>query len=402
MLSNIKNLRILLGIAIIAIIALIVTMFFITRESAEEINSELYYSTINKLPSEIKEGFDAEIVSNKYQNGEGVIKFDGVLTKIENNPFESFLTSVTIPDGVVEIGEKAFFRQVYMSHVAIPKSVKKIEDNAFFACKALTHITIPDSVTEIGHGAFLSCEKLYDITLPKGGVIINKKAFSNCDSLKSITIPDGTILIGNPFSSCSSLKEFRGPFSAENGRCLIVDNCLVAFAPDGVKEFIIPDYITSIGDSSFWDAIDLMYITIPNSVTFIGDCAFQGCENIRALTIPDSVETIEDGAFMACKNIRSLTLENGIKTIGANAFWGCENIVSVTIPESVTTIEYPFNNCKRLESVYCKAVTPPAGGLLYFEGTDIEVLYVPNEAVDAYKNARGWQIYADVIVGYDF
>ncbi|HCR44361.1 MAG TPA: hypothetical protein DIV41_07245, partial [Ruminococcaceae bacterium] len=56
--------------------------------------------------------------------------------------------SVTIPDGVTEIGTDAF-ECSSVSDVKIPESVTKIDDGAFSGCSMLTEITIPKNVVRL-------------------------------------------------------------------------------------------------------------------------------------------------------------------------------------------------------------------------------------------------------------
>ena len=48
-------------------------------------------------------------------------------------------------------------------------------------------------------------------------------------------------------------------------------------------EVTIPDGVTSIGNSAFWDCKSLTSITIPDSVTEIGKGAFLGCKNLTSI-----------------------------------------------------------------------------------------------------------------------
>ena len=76
----------------------------------------------------------------------------------------------------------------------------------------------------------------------------------------------------------------------------------------------------------------------------------------------------------------------------------------LTFDDTVTTIgDYAFSYCSSLTSVYCEAVTPPAGGSSMFYGNASDrKIYVPMESVEAYKSASGWSNYKSYIVGYDF
>lgn len=53
----------------------------------------------------------------------------------------------------------------------------------------------------------------------------------------------------------------------------------------------IPETVTTIGSSAFYNCTELTSINIHNSVTKIGSYAFQFCEAITAITIPESIIT---------------------------------------------------------------------------------------------------------------
>ena len=76
-------------------------------------------------------------------------------------------------------------------------------------------------------------------------------------------------------------------------------------------------------------------------------------------------------------------------------------MTSITIPYSVTTIgSAAFYGCNSLTELYCLALTPPTAGNSAFYGCSISTLYVPNEAVNAYKSADVWENFT-TIVGSD-
>ena len=55
---------------------------------------------------------------------------------------------------------------------------------------------------------------------------------------------------------------------------------------------VIPEGVTAIGVSAFYNNEDLIRVEIPNSVTSIGNEAFQYCHNLAEVAIPDSVQQI--------------------------------------------------------------------------------------------------------------
>ena len=93
-------------------------------------------------------------------------------------------------------------------------------------------------------------------------------------------------------------------------------------------------------------------LVIPNSVTSIGNSAFSGCRGLKSVTIPNSVTSIGDNAFEDCSGLTSVTIPNSVTSIGETAFSNCSGLTSVTIPNSVTSIGYGvFGGCSGLESI---------------------------------------------------
>ena len=116
-----------------------------------------------------------------------VIPNDGSVTYIGEYAFKgSGLTSITIPDNIISIGEHAFAWCNNLPSVTIGNSVTSIGEGAFYGCKNLTSITIPNSVTSIGERAFYWCTSLRSVTIPDSVTSIGSSTFSGCDSLTSV------------------------------------------------------------------------------------------------------------------------------------------------------------------------------------------------------------------------
>ena len=130
-------------------------------------------------------------------------------------------------------------------------------------------------------------------------------------------------------------------------------SCVISGVKDkSATEYIIPDYVTEIGNSAFYGCSSLKSITIPNGVTSIGDSAFFGCSSLTSITIPDGVTSIGASAFCFCSSLTSITIPGGVTSIGYAAFCGCSSLTSITIPDGVTSIGgYAFSGCSSLTSI---------------------------------------------------
>ena len=125
------------------------------------------------------------------------------------------ITSVTVPEGVIEIQWGAF--QNYSSwfpskleKVKLPNSLKTIGGCAFSGCSKLKEINIPDNLEIIDYNAFAGCTELENIKLPNGVKEIGSKSFYNCQKLKSVSIPKSVETIEfSAFENCSSLIDVK-------------------------------------------------------------------------------------------------------------------------------------------------------------------------------------------------
>jgi len=142
-------------------------------------------------------GKSAAVVIPSQIHGQAVTKIGyGAFTNKE-------LTSVTIPDGVTEIGDMAFgytpidgydFKGNFLTSVTIPNSVTTIGSYAFYH-NELTSVVIPNSVTSIGEGAFNS-NQLTSVTIPDNFTFIAAGTFSG-NQLTSVVIPNSVTQIHN-------------------------------------------------------------------------------------------------------------------------------------------------------------------------------------------------------------
>ena len=155
----------------------------------------------------------------------------------------------------------------------------------------------------------------------------------------------------------------------------------IPWAVLNVKELVVEDGVTTIGEWAFFECTSLKRVTLASSVKKIDWYAFGNCENLTTVTIPEGLTTIESNAFLYCSSLRSIDLPNSVTYIGGSAF-SDSGLTSIVLPDRVTNIdELTFISCFELESIVIprsvKSVKYAAfeeSGLqrVYYKGTESE------------------------------
>ncbi|MBR3946641.1 MAG: leucine-rich repeat domain-containing protein [Bacteroidales bacterium] len=309
---------------------------------------------------------------------------------------ESSITSITVPNTVTSVGERAFYdcRGIrglvyndnilmyvpYLSSsvISVPEGIKTIHRDAFIDHYNLSTLTIPSSVTDIGSysfrnctnlstvnfnaidcnatSAFVSleslttlnfasnvtrisdsicffCSNLVDLVLPDSLTYIGKCAFLNCVLPSTITIPENVTYIGEgAFHQCTGLSTLY--FNATNCTSDLIEGSSSAtiFGGSSLSTVIIGENVTRIPNSFLW-----------------------ACQNVQSLTIPESTTIIGNKAFLA-SGLTEITIPENVTEIGGGAFWSCTNLTTVNYnaincTSAGSSSQYIFKDCSALTTV---------------------------------------------------
>ena len=154
---------------------------------------------------------DAYAYDIAVENADGVtiyynISSDGEELAVTSNGINSYSGAISIPETVTYLNKT--------------RKVTSIAEKAFEWCTGLTSITLPEGMKDLGIGAFNSCEGLKTVTIPNSVTSIGNYAFYECKNLASVTIGSGVTYIGwNAFVGCNLhtvISMVEKPFAYDN------------------------------------------------------------------------------------------------------------------------------------------------------------------------------------------
>ncbi|MBQ7170968.1 MAG: leucine-rich repeat protein [Clostridia bacterium] len=145
------------------------------------------------------------------------------------------------------------------------KPVVSVDGGAFCDLSWLKTLTVPEGIREIGGEAFSGCGALRSVSLPASLISLGEAAFSGCPMLEEVSVsPD------NP------VYHSAGNCLIDTAQKMLVLGCRTSEIPaDGT--------VTVIGRSAFRGSSAMETVTVPESVTAIGHNAFSGCDALKTL-----------------------------------------------------------------------------------------------------------------------
>ncbi len=232
------------------------------------------------------------------------------------------------------------------------------------------------------------CSRLTGILLPEGLERIGKDLFLLIPNIKEFRIPASLKSFGGYVTlTSSSLERFAGHHVSGDGRCVIIDKVIYAFAPAGLSSYEIPSGVVRIAECAFAFTQELRSVVIPEGVTALEKECFSH-SGIESVTIPASVKAIDAYAFLECAELKNLL--GGSRFISSDRkflyakdsyfpmmmfFFAGKDDTSYTIPEGIYAIEnYTFYGCDKLKDITFPASMGFIAGAA-FEGCNLEALH---------------------------
>lgn len=359
---------------------------------------------------------DFEYLRNSFTNLEALNMNETLLGDETDNkyylPDFAFIKMISLrtfifPKKIIKIGELAFYGTGLSGSLEIPEGVTEIGREAFSnyfnesAGSSLipgdqinTHnnltgtLSLPSTLKKIGYGAFKNCDFSGELLLPNGLEEIEGEAFSNCKYITGeLRLPETVCSIG--FKAFENMTGIRGhiaiPYKITS---------IAGFNGLDITSIDWPDNPIEIAGGAFSNLKCKGEIKLPESILFLGEQCFNGAL-IKHLYLPSEITYIPFDMCSGCKNLSdTITIPDKVEMISIGAFRGCESLEALVLPANLTRIEdEAFGYCYNLNYIHCKAIEPPTIAENTFTGVEKDnfTVEVPEQSVEAYRNAPGWR-----------
>ena len=203
--------------------------------------------------------------------------------------------------------------------------MQRIAPYAFAGNREITSIVLPEGLVQIGEGAFLGCSGLREIKFPQTLRRVEARAFEKCSSLMAVELPAWQVGTA-AFSYCTALTKAVLPNVSLLADSLFA-GCvsLVECVCDGAK---------AIKSYCFSGCKNLKQFAFENVYT-IRQYAFSGCESLKSVAFQDNTCILEH-AFEDCCGLENIALygKEGMVKLWEYAFSGCTALQTVHLKDA--------------------------------------------------------------------
>ena len=322
------------------------------------------------------------------------------------------LKSVTIPEGVVSIGNGAFFEDDNLETINIPSTVTFVGDRSFSGTKWMTNrqnenplvivndllvdgtkavgdIALPGNVKEICSRAFsesgitglntsnvkiirefaLFDSKITNLVVGSAVKEIERSAFVQCRQLENVRIKGACQLEQCVFSDCTSLKniEIDQMLTLGSSRYTNYEAASIFSCCDSIETLKVPlKLFEDFKENYMWDFKDakLKQVDIIDEKVFYDKGVLYTADKKKLIWYPSTLtnqeysilegtEIIGGWAFSPQKYLKHITIPDSVKEIRRGAFYECQLLENVIIPDSVDNVNTAelFGKCPNLKNV---------------------------------------------------
>ncbi len=311
--------------------------------------------------------------------------------------YEKYVITIIVNDGVLSIGDYAFYNCHGIESITIGKDVVDIGTLAFRECSMVKnfnvsndnpayksisgnlytkdgktllnyalkrsggYFTVPDSVTFIAAYAFEGCRTLVHVTLGKNVETVGFGAFQFA-TIESVTIPESVKCI-YPYAFAFGGYSLDAFFEVTSGWVTSSSKNPTNGTEVPTERFVKPD---NVGGLIRHTDNDKYWLRVEAGPIAEGACGV----SVNWKLLEDGTLVIYgNGAMEDCFEVKSqpyqkylaqitkVVVEEGVIFIGRNAFYGFTNITSVELPDTLVSIGgYAFYNTYGLTEI-----TIPAG-----------------------------------------
>ena len=223
--------------------------------------------------------------------------------------YDTALTSVTLNEGLEYINESAF-RQTKITSLTLPSTLKKIGKYAFYACLDLATVDFGASSVEVGEQAFYACAALSSLNFERSSAILQTYAFYGCPAITEV--------------DTGAVKEINGAF----------------YQCSGITKVTLGAGLRTIGANAFRECANLASVKILSTdLETVGNNSFYNCAKLESVTLPDSVKTIGANAFAKNTAMTRFDMGDGVEEIGICAFYNCTNLATIVASDNIKIID---------------------------------------------------------------